>query len=340
MDIGIDFGTTTARVYVKGRGVVLQEPSVVAVRTDSKQILATGCEAEDMLGRSLSVEIAHFVRNGVIANVDMAAEFLRACIDKVCMGCGCERGSGCGRLFVAVPIGCTEVERQAFEDIARKVGFGDVLMVENIVAAAIGEGIPIAESESSMIVDTGGGKSEAAVILHGGVVHSCCSRSGGNAVDRSIRNYLRWTYDLIIGDRTAELIKKAVGLVAPMDEEKSVEVSGRCAIRDLPKLIEISSQEIREVILKSTFDTIDGIREMLDRCEPELVADFVNKGLVLTGGAALLRGLDRLIERQIGLSVCLAKNPFTSTIEGVGKIIEDPGFLCYCKFTANSQNAS
>lgn len=323
MNMGIDFGTTTTRIFVKGHGIVLQEPSIVAVRTDTNQIVAVGCTAEKLVRETRSARLVRFIRNGAIADVDMAAEFLRICIDKVCMGQGGAEEVGNCHLFIAVPDGCTSVERQVFEAVAHKVGVDDVRLVGSSIATAIGVGLDVDSRYASVIADVGSSIVEAAVISRARVVRSNCMRAGGDAMCRDIRNYLKFTHDLIIEGRTAESIKTKIGLISTMSKEMRMKVCGLCGIRDRPKSIDVSAQEIQGVMGRSASNVVDMIREMFCQCKPELAVDFVDKGLVLTGGGALLLGLNRFVEDRIGVKVCLAGNPFTATIEGLGKIMED-----------------
>jgi len=324
-DIGIDLGTATTLVYVKGQGVVLCEPSVVAIDKFTHQILAVGEEAKRMLGRTPGNIIAtRPMKDGVIADFDVTEAMLRYFIRKIYR----RKHIINPRVVIAVPSGITEVEKRAVKDSAERAGArSPVYLVEEPIAAAIGVGLPIQEPAGNMIVDIGGGTTEMAVISLAGVVFSKSIRIGGDEFDEAIISHLKRTYNLMIGERTAEEIKINIGSVYPLEEESTMDVKGRDILAGLPKTITISSEEIRESLSEPVSAILESIRITLERTPPELSADLIDRGLILAGGGALLRGLDKLISEETGLPVHVADDPLTAVALGTGRYLSDFGLL-------------
>lgn len=323
-DIGIDLGTATTLVYVKGEGIVLCEPSVVAIEKDSSTCLAVGEEAKGMLGRTPGNIVAiRPMRDGVIADFEISESMLRYFIKKVHR----RRVLVRPRIVIAVPSGITEVEKRAVKDSAKHAGAREVFLVEEPVAAAIGVGLPIQEPVGNMVIDIGGGTTEIAVISLAGIVCSQSIRIGGDEMDEAITEYLKKTYNLMIGERTAEEIKIRIGSACPMEEELTMEVRGRDLIAGLPKTITISSEEVREAIARPINAIIEVIRATLEGTPPELSADLIERGIMLAGGGTLLRGMDKLISEETGLPVHMADDPITSVALGVGKVLTEIRYL-------------
>ena len=331
-DIGIDLGTANSLVYAKDRGIVLREPSVVAIQAESKRVLAVGEEAKQMLGKTPGNIVAtRPMKSGVIADFDITEAMLKYFITKVCPPRFYTRYSR-PRLVVAVPTGITEVEKRAVEEAAHDAGAGEVFLVEEPMAAAIGVGLPVDEPAGSMIVDIGGGTCEVAIISLGGIVHSYSQRqAGGDAMDEAIMSYVKRVYNLLIGERTAERVKIESGSAAPVGEESSMDIRGRDIVAGLPKTLTITSAEIREA-LKDTVELIVlAVRTTLERCEPELASDLMDRGIVLSGGSAQLRGLDKLLSQQTGLPVVLADDPLSAVAEGTGAVLNHIDILAQNK---------
>jgi rod shape-determining protein MreB len=323
-DMGIDLGTASTLVYLKNEGIVLCEPSVVAVEAGTSGVLAVGEEAKRMLGRTPGNIVAiRPMRDGVIADFDITESMLRYFIKKVHNSRRLVRP----RIVIAVPSGITEVEKRAVKDSALHAGAREVFMIEEPVAASIGVGLPIQEPSGNMIIDIGGGTTEMAVISLAGVVFSKSIRIGGDEMDDAIINYLKRTYNLMIGERTAEEIKIRIGSGYPMDEEMSMDVRGRDLVAGLPKMITINSEEIREALSEPIANIVEAVRITLERTPPELSADLIEKGLILAGGGSLLRGLDRLIAEETGLPVHLADDPLTAVALGTGKVLSELRYL-------------
>ncbi|NQU95390.1 MAG: rod shape-determining protein [Candidatus Omnitrophica bacterium] len=322
--MGIDLGTANTLVYVKNQGIVLCEPSVVAVQAGSSNVLAVGEEAKRMLGRTPGTIVAiRPMRNGVIADFEITEAMLRYFIKKVHNSRRLVRP----RMVIAIPSGITEVEKRAVKDSALHAGAREVFMVEEPIAAAIGVGLPIHEPSGSMIIDIGGGTTEMAVISLAGVVFSKSIRIAGDEMDESIINYLKKTYNLMIGERTAEEIKLKIGSAYPLDEELTMEVRGRDLVAGLPKMITVSSEEIRESLAEPIAQIVEAIRITLERTPPELSADLMEKGLILAGGGSLLRGLDKLIAEETGLPVHIAEDPLTAVALGTGRVLSEIKYL-------------
>ncbi|MDD4956674.1 MAG: rod shape-determining protein [Candidatus Omnitrophica bacterium] len=323
-DMGIDLGTASTLVYVKNEGIVLCEPSVVAIEAGTSNVLAVGEEAKRMLGRTPGNIIAiRPMRDGVIADFEITESMLRYFIKKAHSSRSLVRP----RIVIAVPSGITEVEKRAVKDSALHAGAREVFMIEEPVAASIGVGLPIQEPSGNMIIDIGGGTTEMAVISLAGVVYSKSIRIGGDEMDDAIINYLKRTYNLMIGERTAEEIKIRIGSAYPMDEEMTMEVKGRDLVAGLPKMITITSEEIREALAEPIAQIVEAVRITLERTPPELSADLIEKGLILAGGGSLLRGLEKLISEETGLPVHLADDPLTAVALGTGKVLSELKYL-------------
>ena len=333
-DIGIDLGTANSLVYAKDRGIVLREPSVVAIQAGSKRVLAVGEEAKRMLGRTPGNIVAiRPMKSGVIADFDITEAMISYFIRKVCpkrfySNMKCARP----RMVIAVPSGITEVEKRAVEDAAQNAGAGRVFLIEEPMAAAIGVGLPVSEPAGSMIVDIGGGTCEVAIISLAGIVHSYSARqAGGDAMDDAIMSYVKRVYNLMIGERTAEAIKIQIGSAFPVGEEQTMQIKGRDIVAGLPKTLTITSEEIRDALKDTVGLIVDAVRSTLDRCEPELAADLVDRGLVLSGGSSQLKGLDKLLAAQTGLPVTVADDPLSAVAEGTGVVMNELDFLAKSK---------
>ena len=322
-DIGIDLGTANTLVYVKGQGIVLREPSVVAVRSGTSQVLAVGDEAKRMLGRTPGNIVAvRPLKDGVIADFEMTESMLRHFITKVH-----NRKWVRPRVVIAVPSGITEVEKRAVKESAAHAGAREVYLIEEPMAAAIGVGLPVQDAAGNMIIDIGGGTTEVALISLSGIVFSRSVRVAGDELDEAIACYMKRAYNLMIGERTAEEIKIKIGSAYPVEKETSMEVKGRDLVAGLPKTLTITSQEVREALLEPISTIVESVRVTLERCPPELSADLVDRGLVLAGGGALLRGLDKLLQEETGLPVHVAEDPLSAVAEGTGRALNELKFL-------------
>lgn len=322
-DIGIDLGTANTLVYVKDQGIVLREPSVVAVRSGTNQVLAVGDEAKRMLGRTPGNIVAvRPLKDGVIADFEMTESMLRHFITKVH-----NRKWVRPRVVIAVPSGITEVEKRAVKESAAHAGAREVYLIEEPMAAAIGVGLPVQDAAGNMIIDIGGGTTEVALISLSGIVFSRSVRVAGDELDEAIAGYMKRAYNLMIGERTAEEIKIKIGSAYPMEKETSLEVKGRDLVAGLPKTLTITSQEVREALLEPISTIVESVRVTLERCPPELSADLVDRGLVLAGGGALLRGLDKLLQEETGLAVHVAEDPLSAVAEGTGRALTELKFL-------------
>nr|WP_050754688.1 rod shape-determining protein [Peptacetobacter hiranonis] len=319
-DMGIDLGTANTLVYIKGQGIVLREPSVVAVRDDSREVLAVGEEAKRMIGRTPGNIVAiRPMKDGVIADFDVTQSMIRYFIEKA----SDNKGVVSPRIAICVPFGVTEVEKRAIEDAARQAGANDAFLIEEPMAAAIGAGLKVEEPEGNMVVDIGGGTSEIAVISLGGIVAAKSIRIGGDEFDDAIIAYVKKEYNLMIGERTAENIKINIGSTYKDDQEKEMEIRGRDLISGLPKTITISSTEVREALKEPVNAIVDGIKSTLEKTPPELASDIMENGIMLTGGGALLRGFDKLIASETGMKVEIAEAPLDCVALGTGKTVED-----------------
>lgn len=318
--IGIDLGTANCLVFLEGSGVVLNEPTVVAVGTEEGEVLAVGNEAKEMLGRTPEgISASRPMRDGVIADYLVTEAMLRYFIDKVC---------GRSRLFkpevmICVPAGVTSVERRAVLDATLSAGAKTAYLIDEPLAAAIGAKIPISLPSGNMIVDIGGGSTEVAVISLGGVVVHNSARVAGNKIDESITQYVRRKYNLIIGERTAEEIKLNIGSATQTDDETTMEVRGRDSISGLPRTIELSSKEVTEAIRVSLNQILDAVKTVLEQTPPELAADIIEKGVVMSGGTSLLRNLDKLFTEIIGVPCHIAEEPLLCVVQGTGLALEN-----------------
>jgi rod shape-determining protein MreB len=320
-DMGIDLGTANTLVFVKGKGIVLREPSVVAINNVTKKALAVGTEAKNMIGRTPGNIVAiRPLKDGVIADFDIAQTMLKTLIEKAT-----NKGSfKSPRIIICYPSGVTEVERRAIEEATKLAGARDVILMEEPMAAAIGAGLPVSEPTGSMIVDIGGGTTEVAIISLGGIVTSKSLRVAGDELDQAIIAYIKKEYNLMIGERTAEQVKMEIGSAYRVDgEEATMEIKGRDLITGLPKIIEVSEVQIRESLREPVYAIIEAIKTTLEKTPPELAADLMDKGIMLTGGGALLKGLDSLINRETNMPVHIAEAPLDCVVLGAGKALEN-----------------
>lgn len=318
-DIGIDLGTANTLVYIKGKGIVMREPSVVAVDVRTDTVLAVGSQAKEMIGRTPgSIVAVRPLKDGVIADFDITATMLKYFIKKAVHTNLFSRP----RVVICIPSGVTEVERRAVEDAAKQAGGGDVDLIEEPMAAAIGAGLPVAEATGSMIVDIGGGTSEVAVISLGDIVTSVSVRVAGDRFDEAIVSYVKKKYNLLIGERTAEEIKINIGSAFPYEDEESISIKGRNLVDGLPKNVVISAAEVREALADPLSNIIDAIKSTLEKTPPELSADIIDHGIMLTGGGALLRGFDKLVAQETGMPVHIAERPLDCVVDGTGKRLD------------------
>jgi rod shape-determining protein MreB len=326
-DLAIDLGTANTLVYLKGKGVVISEPSVVAVQKDShgqKKVLAVGTEAKNMLGRTPgSIVAIRPMKDGVIADFDITEEMLRYFIRKVHDRKSLVRP----RIVICVPSGITQVEKRAVKESAESAGAREVYLIEEPMAAAIGAGLPITEASGNMIVDIGGGTTEVAVISLAGIVYAKSVRVGGDKMDEAIVQYIKRKYNLLIGERTAEAIKIEIGEAYPGEQKLSYEVKGRDLVSGIPKTQEINSDEMREALSEPINAIVEAVRNALERTPPELASDIVDKGIVLAGGGALLRNLDVLLREETGLPVVIAEDPLSCVVLGSGKVLDEIDLL-------------
>ena len=319
-DMAIDLGTANTLVFVRGQGIVLNEPSVVAINTRDSRPLEVGMEAKRMIGRTPSyIQAIRPLRNGVIADFDITEKMLRYFIDKVHN----RKFAARPRIVICVPSGITAVERRAVEEAAYHAGARRAYTIEEPMAAAIGVGLPVHEPSGSMVVDMGGGTTEVAVISLGGIVVSKSIRIGGDELDESVIQWVKKEYNLMLGERTAEQVKMAIGSAWPYADEPAAEVRGRDLITGLPKTIVLSSPEVRESIEEPVQQIIDAVKFTLDKTPPELAADIMERGIVLTGGGALLRGLDVRLANETGMPIVTADRPLQSVVMGSGACLEE-----------------
>ena len=321
-DLAIDLGTANTLVYVKGVGIVMNEPSVVAINknvTGPKRILAVGKEAKEMLGRTPGDIVAiRPLKDGVIADFEITAAMIRYFVEKAHN----RRTMVKPRVIVCVPYGITNVEKRAVKEAAESAGVREVFLIEEPMAAAIGAGLPVTEPSGSMIVDIGGGTTEVAVISLAGIVYSKSVRVAGDKMDEAIINYIKRKYNLLIGERTAEEIKIGIGNAYPSDVIETMHVKGRDMVAGIPKTIQVTSDEIREAIAEPVNIIVEAVRVALEQTPPELAADIVDKGIVLAGGGALIKNLDVLLREETGVPIMIADNPLTSVVIGSGKALD------------------
>ncbi len=318
-DIGIDLGTANTLIYMRGKGIILREPSVVAVDKRTNTVRYVGQEAKEVIGRTPgSIVAIRPLKDGVIADFDVTSAMLEQFIRKVL------KGRGKARVIICIPSGVTEVERRAVKEAAQQAGAKRASIIEEPMAAAIGAGLPVAEPMGSMIVDIGGGTSEVAIISLGGIVVSRSVRVAGDEFDTSIINYIKKKYNLLIGERTAENIKTGIGSAYQTDENEPVmDIKGRNLLNGLPENITITSAEIREALSEPLSHVIEAIKTTLEKAPPELAADIIDGGIMLAGGGALLRGLDKLIHEETGMPVKIAERPLDCVADGTGKVLEN-----------------
>jgi rod shape-determining protein MreB len=326
-DIGIDLGTANTLIYIKGKGIVVNQPSVIAVDKGLRRILAVGREAKDMIGKTPEhIKVVRPLQDGVISDFEMTANMLRVFLKGILDGAGLLTRI---RIVVGVPSGVTEVEKRAVEEVIRQMGARDVFILDEPMAAAIGCGLPVDDPMGCMIADIGGGTSDIAVIALGGIVTSTSLRHAGDKLNEAIIAYMRRSYDLLIGDRTAEELKIAIGCAYiddGADEDEKLlylDAKGRDIITGLPKIVKVSSKEIHEALEEPISVIIDGVKTTLEHTPPELAADIVSHGMVLSGGGGLIRGLDKLITRHTGLQVFIAENALEAVAEGTGKSLKN-----------------
>ncbi|MCH8684805.1 rod shape-determining protein [Sphingosinicellaceae bacterium A1X5R2] len=324
-DMAIDLGTANTLVYVRGRGVVLNEPSVVAIQNDNgrKHVLAVGNEAKLMMGRTPgNIEVIRPLRDGVIADIYVAEEMIKHFIRKVHN----RRSFASPEIVICVPSGSTSVERRAIRDAANNAGASQVYLIEEPMAAAIGAGLPVIEPTGSMVVDIGGGTTEVAVLSLRGIAYANSVRVGGDKMDEAIINYVRRNHNLLIGDSTAERIKKEIGTAyAPADGQgQSLEIKGRDLMNGVPKEIVINQAQVADALSETVSAIVEGVKVALENTAPELAADIVDKGIVLTGGGALLGDIDRVLREETGLPVAVAEEPLSCVALGTGRALEDP----------------
>ncbi len=333
-DMGVDLGTANTLVYVRRVGIVLREPSVVAKRVDDGHVLAVGSDAKRMIGRTPGDIVAtRPLRDGVIADFDTTAQMLAYFIRKAANGRMWIRP----RVVVGIPSGCTEVEKRAVIDATIQAGARDAYLIEEPMAAAIGAGLPVSEPVGSMVVDIGGGTTEVAVIALGGIVTSRSIRIGGDEMDEAIVQYSRRAYNLLIGERSAEEIKIAIGSAFPGREENAVDVRGRDLVSGLPRTVRMTSGEIREAMAEPVQAIVEAVKQTLERTPPELAADIVDRGIILAGGGALLRGMDRLLAEETGMPVSLTEDPLAAVVMGTGKALEEIEVLKKVLITSKRQ---
>lgn len=320
-DIGIDLGTANVLVYVNGKGIVLEEPSVVAIETRTNSVLAVGEEARKMIGRTPGNIVAiRPLRDGVISNYDVTEKMLNYFINKVVDKKGFSRFF-MPRIMVCVPTGVTEVEKRAVEEATRQAGARDVYIIEEPIAAAIGSGIDIAQPNGNMVIDIGGGTADIAVISLGGAVVSESIKMGGDRFDEAIVRYMRKQHNLLIGERSAEKIKIEIGCAFKREEEKSMKISGRNLVTGLPESLEINSTEILEALDECAEQIVITAHNVLEKTPPELAADISDTGIIMTGGGALLHGLDKRIEERLGIKVIIADEPLACVAKGTGSAL-------------------
>ncbi len=319
-DMGIDLGTANTLIYVRGKGILLREPSVVAINNDTKKVLAVGLEAKQMIGRTPgNIAAIRPMRDGVIADFDVTQTMLKKFIEKISP----KSAFTSPRIVVCFPSGVTEVEKRAIDEATKQAGAREVLLMEEPMAAAIGAGLPVNEPTGSMIVDIGGGTTEIAVISLGGIVTSKSLRVAGDELDNSIISYIKKEYNLAIGERTAEAVKMELGSAFPSENESTLQIKGRDLITGLPKIVDITEGEVREALREPVASIIEAIKTNLEKTPPELAADIMDKGIMLAGGGAMLKGLDKLINHETHMPVHIAESPLDCVALGAGKALDN-----------------
>ncbi len=319
-DIGIDLGTANTLVHIRGKGIVIKEPSVVAINNNTNKVLSVGNDAKQMIGRTPGNIVAiRPMKDGVIADFNVTSAMLRYFI-KAAMSNG---GFGKPRVVICVPSGVTEVEKRAVEEATLQAGAKEAYLIEEPMAAAIGAKLPVEEPSGSMVVDIGGGTSEVAVISLGGIVASKSLRVAGDEMDEAIVQYIKKEYNLLIGERTAEQVKMTIGAAVRYPDEKTMQICGRDLLTGLPKDITITSIEIAEALSEPVNSIVDAIKLTLEKTPPELAADIMDRGIMLTGGGALLNGFDTLLREETGISVNIAEDPLDCVVMGTGKVLEE-----------------
>jgi len=321
-DLGIDLGTANTLIYVKGKGIVLREPSVVAFQNDTKQIVAVGNDAKNMIGRTPGNIVAlRPMKDGVIADYETTATMMKYYIKQASKNTGFFKNSK-PYIMVCVPSGITAVEQRAVIDATKQAGARDAFPIEEPFAAAIGANLPVWEPTGSMVVDIGGGTTEVAIISLGGIVTSQSIRIAGDEMDEAIIQYIRKTYNLMIGDRTAEAIKMEIGSAGGTEDIENMEIRGRDLLTGLPKTIEITAAEIAGALHDTVYAIVDAVKNTLEKTPPELAADIMDRGIVLTGGGALLRNIDKVIGKETNMPVLIAENPLDCVAIGTGKALD------------------
>jgi rod shape-determining protein MreB len=319
-DVGIDLGTANTLVFVRGAGIVLDEPSVVAVEVATGKVLAIGKAAKERLGRTPGeINAIRPLKDGVIADFEITEKLLSDFIRRVVK----KRYLMKPRIIISVPSGITEVEKRAVRDSAENAGAREVFLIQEPMAAAIGVGLPVEAPSGSMVIDVGGGTSEIAVIALYGIVNNISIRIGGDEMDEAIVSYLKKNYNLLIGERTAEKIKIAVGSAFPLEEEETIEIKGRDLVAGVPKTMKLSSVQVREALAEPVDAIVEAVRQALELTPPELSSDILDRGIIVTGGGALLRGLDKRLRQETNLPVIVADDPLTCVARGAGKVMEN-----------------
>ncbi|MFP6637838.1 MAG: rod shape-determining protein [Nitrospinaceae bacterium] len=324
-DLAIDLGTANTLVYVKGQGIVLREPSVVAINTNTKEVQAVGEAAKQMLGRAPgSITAIRPMKDGVITHFEVTEVMIRSFIQKVHNN---RKTLVRPRVIVAVPSGITQVEKRAVRDSVESAGAREVFLIEEPMAAAIGVDLPVEEPTGNMIIDIGGGTTEVAIISMSGIVFSKSVRIAGDEMDEAIVNYIKKKYNLLIGERTAENLKISIGSAYPMKKRMTMEVKGRDLIGGIPKTLIISDEEVREALTETFRDIVDAVKIALEQTPPELAADILDKGVVVAGGGSLIKGLDTLLKEATGLSITISADPLSAVALGTGKVLSDTKLL-------------
>jgi rod shape-determining protein MreB len=324
-DLAIDLGTANTLINVRGEGIVLREPSVVALNSQTNEVMAVGMEAKQMLGRAPGSIIAiRPMKDGVIAHFEVTEKMIRHFIQKAHNN---RKTLVRPRVVIAVPSGITQVEKRAVRDSAESAGAREVFLIDEPMAAAIGVGLPVQDPTGNMIIDIGGGTTEVAIISMSGIVYSKSIRIAGDEMDEAIVNYIKRKYNLLIGERTAEEVKINIGSAYPMEKSMTMEVKGRDLVAGIPKTLQISDEEVREALTETFGTIVESVKIALERTPPELAADIVDKGVVVAGGGSLIKGLDTLLKEATGLPITLAEDPLSAVAMGAGAVLKDPKLL-------------